>query len=124
MTHSYIEHIRRRRFGTSTFGQVAVGKTLSHKFRDISDASEHFSSSDDLEETLDLIQIPKCEGYFEDVVRQMPDNVYFDHFRMSRQKTEYLAKKFAVSQYFSAGREGDSEKISALQFITVFLWYA
>ncbi|CAH1969581.1 unnamed protein product, partial [Acanthoscelides obtectus] len=48
----------------------------------ISDASEHFSSSDDdLEETLDLIRIPKCEGYFEDVVQQMPDNVYFDHFR-------------------------------------------
>ncbi|CAH1980166.1 unnamed protein product [Acanthoscelides obtectus] len=92
---------------------------------DISDAYEHFSSSDDdLEETLDLIQIPKCEGYFEDVVRQMPDNVYFDHFRMSRQKTEYLAEKFAVSQYFSVGREGDSEKISALKFITVFLWYA
>ncbi|CAH1997027.1 unnamed protein product [Acanthoscelides obtectus] len=91
----------------------------------ISDASEHFSSSDDdLEETLDLIRIPKCEGYFEDVVRQMPDNVYFDYFRMSRQKTEYLAEKFAVSQYFSVGREGDSEKISALKFITVFLWYA
>ncbi|KAL1489224.1 hypothetical protein ABEB36_014157 [Hypothenemus hampei] len=86
--------------------------------------SDHFSSSDDdLEEFVNVFKIPKSINYFEQIVPQFSEQQYREHFRIGRQLTQQLANQFEVSEYYHY-QEGDSEKITALKFITVFLWYA
>lgn len=86
--------------------------------------SDHFESSDDdLEEFLDLIEVPKTQNYFEEIVPQFTDRQYFEHFRISRYMTQQLANQFELSEYFNY-QEGNAEKISSLKFMCVFLWYA
>ncbi|XP_050506273.1 putative nuclease HARBI1 isoform X2 [Diabrotica virgifera virgifera] len=89
----------------------------------MSDVSDHFSSSDeDLENFLEVIEVPKNVGYFETIVPQFDDDLYFQHFRMSRGLTNQLAERFAASQYYNE-QVGDSEKVTPLKFLMVFLWY-
>lgn len=84
----------------------------------------YFSSSDeDLEEVLDLLEIPKTPNYFEEVVPQLTDEQYLTHFRVNRNISQYLAERFAVSEYYHH-QEGDSIKVTPLKFITVFLWFS
>nr|CAI5817200.1 unnamed protein product [Callosobruchus analis] len=45
------------------------------------------------------------------------------HFRISRELTEHLADRFAQSHYFHY-QEGDSEKVTPLKCVTIFLWFA
>ncbi|KAL1510067.1 hypothetical protein ABEB36_004722 [Hypothenemus hampei] len=61
--------------------------------------SDHLSSSDeDMQELLELIEIPK-------------------------KITEEFANRFANSEYYKL-QNGDSEKVTPLKYITVFLWFA
>lgn len=86
--------------------------------------SDHLSSSDDdMEELLELIEIPKNNAYFEEVVQQFSDEQYVKHFRLTRQLTEELANRYANSEYYK-WQEGDSEKVTPLKYVTVFLWFA
>ncbi|KAJ8972359.1 hypothetical protein NQ314_000210, partial [Rhamnusium bicolor] len=85
--------------------------------------SDHFDSSDDdMEEIAALFQIPKNVNYFEEIVPQLNDQQYLHHFRINRHVTQ-LAEQFELSEWFHY-QEGDSEKISALKFMTIFLWFA
>lgn len=86
--------------------------------------SDHFSSSDeDLEEVLERQPVQKNERFFEKTVDQYTDGQYIEHFRLSRQKVEELSEQFEVSEHFHY-QESDDRKVTALKFITVFLWYA
>lgn len=83
--------------------------------------SDHLSSSDeDMEELLQLAEVPKSTAYFEEVVPQLSNEQYIEHFRLTREITEDLANRFANSEYYK-WQEGDAEK---LKYISVFLWYA
>ncbi|KAG5876932.1 hypothetical protein JTB14_017011 [Gonioctena quinquepunctata] len=80
--------------------------------------SDHLSSSDeDIKELLELIEVLKSNAYFEEVVPQ-----FSEHFRLTREMTEELAKQYANSEYYKL-QEGDSEKVTPLKFKTVFLWF-
>ncbi|KAJ8929185.1 hypothetical protein NQ314_018134 [Rhamnusium bicolor] len=86
--------------------------------------SDHFDSSDDdMEEIAALFQIPKNVNYFEEIVPQLNDQQYLHHFRINRHVTQQLAEQFELSEWFHY-QEGDSKKISALKFMTIFLWFA
>lgn len=86
--------------------------------------SDYFTSSDeDMEEIMDLLEVPKTENYFEVIVPQLSDAQYMEHFRVNRHIAEDLAEKFVNSQYWTY-QEGDSEKVSPLKSITAFLWFA
>lgn len=86
--------------------------------------SDHLSSSDeDFEELLGVFEVPKSTNYFEEIVPQLNDEYYLQHFRVNRGVTQQLADQFEVSEYFHH-HQGDSEKITPLKFITVFLWFA
>ncbi|KAJ8929175.1 hypothetical protein NQ314_018158 [Rhamnusium bicolor] len=86
--------------------------------------SDHFTSSDeDVEEIAELMEVPKNSNYFEETVPQYDNAQYMEHFRISRQKTADLAERFKNSEYFNY-QEGGAPKISALKFITTFLWFA
>ncbi|KAL1491048.1 hypothetical protein ABEB36_011704 [Hypothenemus hampei] len=86
--------------------------------------SDHLSSSDeDMEEMLDLIEVPKSIAYFEEIVPQFSDELYIQHFRLTREMSEDLANRFADSEYYT-WQEGDSEKVTPLKYIVVFLWFA
>ncbi|KAI4455750.1 hypothetical protein MML48_9g00000302 [Holotrichia oblita] len=86
--------------------------------------SDHFSSSDeDLEEIVAVLNVPKAEHYFEEIVPQFNDQQHIEHLCISRNVTQELANQFETSEYYHH-QEGDSEKISPLKAITVFLWFA
>nr|CAI5844142.1 unnamed protein product [Callosobruchus analis] len=67
--------------------------------------------------------VPKCIRYFEETVPQLDEEQYMRHFRISRELTEHLADRFAQSHYFHY-QEGDSEKVTPLKCVTIFLWFA
>lgn len=86
--------------------------------------SDHFTSSDDdFEELLQVLEVPKTKDYFEEVVPQFNDAQFMEHFRVSRRVALELAEQFEVSEYYHH-QEGNSEKISPLKFIAVYLWFA
>ncbi|KAL1488209.1 hypothetical protein ABEB36_015166 [Hypothenemus hampei] len=86
--------------------------------------SDHFSSSDeDLDNIMEVLLVPKTEDYFEEIVPQFNNHQYLSHFRISRAKTEELANQFSVFPYYNI-QEGNSQKVTPLKFVTVFLWYA
>ncbi|KAK9688463.1 hypothetical protein QE152_g35297 [Popillia japonica] len=86
--------------------------------------SDHFTSSDDdLEEMLEVMEVPKNRNYFEEIVPQMDDAEFVEHFRVSRGVMVQLAEQFRASEHYHY-QEGNSEKISPSKFITVFLWFA
>ncbi|KAK9869226.1 hypothetical protein WA026_002978 [Henosepilachna vigintioctopunctata] len=86
--------------------------------------SDHSSSSDeDLEDMLDVVEIPKNVDYFQKTVPLFSVEQYMEHFRLRPEKTEELVHLFATSQYYN-WQEGDALKVSALKCITVFLWFA
>ncbi|KAG5862249.1 hypothetical protein JTB14_025400 [Gonioctena quinquepunctata] len=85
--------------------------------------SDHLSSSDeDMEGLLELIEVHKSNAYFEEVVPQFSDELYIEHLRLTREMTEELANQYANAEYYKL-QEGDSEKVTPLKFITVFLWF-
>ncbi|KAK9881374.1 hypothetical protein WA026_016265 [Henosepilachna vigintioctopunctata] len=64
--------------------------------------SDHFSSSDeDLEDMLDIVEIPKNVDYFEETVPLFNAEQYMEHFRLSPEKTEEMARRFATSGYYN-----------------------
>lgn len=84
----------------------------------------HLSSSDDdLEELVGLVEVPKNENYFEVTVPLLNEQQYLEHFRISREVMEQLSNRYENSEYWNY-QEGDSEKISPLKMLTVFLWFA
>lgn len=86
--------------------------------------SEYFTSSDeDLEEIINVLEIPKTVDYFEEIVPQFSNQQFANHFRVSRHIAEQLANRFGNSEYFHH-QECDSVKVTPLKFITVFLWFA
>lgn len=86
--------------------------------------SDHFSSSDeDLEEFLELVEVPKSNAYFEEVVPQFNGEQFTEHFRLTREMAEELANQYANSNYYN-WQIGDSEKITPFKSIAVFLWFA
>lgn len=86
--------------------------------------SDHFSSSDeDMENLLDVVEIPKNVNYFEEIVPQFSEEQYQQHFRVSRTVSEQIADRFEMSNYFHH-QEGDSQKVSPLKYITVFLCFS
>ncbi|KAJ8964431.1 hypothetical protein NQ314_004910 [Rhamnusium bicolor] len=84
--------------------------------------SDHLSSSDEYFEAF-LKLIPKSRAYFEEVLLQFSDELYIEHFRLTREMTEELANRFANSEYYK-WQEGDSEKVTPLKYITVFCGFA
>lgn len=51
--------------------------------------SDHLSSSDeDMEELLELVEVPKSNAYFEEVLPQFSEEQYMSHFRLTREITE------------------------------------
>lgn len=84
----------------------------------------HLSSSDDeLEELVDLLEVPKVKNYFEEIVPTLNAQQYLEHFRVTRETTEQLSHRYQASHFFHH-QQGDSEKISPLKAITAFLWFA
>ncbi|KAI4471415.1 hypothetical protein MML48_1g05754 [Holotrichia oblita] len=72
--------------------------------------SEYFTSSDEeLEELLQILEVPKTTNFFEEIVPQLTDHHYFEHFRVSREVSQRLSEQFEASEYFHH-QEGDSEK--------------
>ncbi|KAK5647836.1 hypothetical protein RI129_002728 [Pyrocoelia pectoralis] len=85
--------------------------------------SDHFTSSDeDLEEVLNLLEVPKNVNYFEEIVPQFTNEQFSTHFRVSRHVSQHLAQRFGASEYYH--QEGDSVKVTPLKCILVFLWFA
>lgn len=85
--------------------------------------SDHLSSSDeDLEDILQIIEIPRTTNYFEDIVPQFSAEQFIEHFRLCKEMTQELALRFANSQFYH-WQEGDSTKVTALKCTTVFLWF-
>ncbi|KAI4459348.1 hypothetical protein MML48_6g00017277 [Holotrichia oblita] len=86
--------------------------------------SEYFTSSDDeLEELLQILEVPKTTNFFEEIVPQLTDHHYFEHFCVSREVSQRLSEQFEASEYFHH-QEGDSQKVSLEKIISIFLWYA
>lgn len=84
----------------------------------------HLSSSDDdVEELVELVEVPKNRNFFEDTVPQFNDQQYLEHFRISSEVMDQLSDRYEASEYYHH-QEGDSQKISPLKSLTVFLWFA
>lgn len=63
--------------------------------------SDHLSSSDeDMEELLQLVEVPKSKAYFEEVMPQFSYEQFIEHFRLTREVAEDLANRFAISEYY------------------------
>ncbi|KAJ8915701.1 hypothetical protein NQ315_000635 [Exocentrus adspersus] len=77
------------------------------------------SSDDDFEVTEPRI---KNEQYLEETVEAYSDEVFFEHFRLSKDTTQRIGEKYSTSQYFHDG-SGQYGKLSAWHQVLIFLWY-
>ncbi|XP_030745146.1 putative nuclease HARBI1 [Sitophilus oryzae] len=94
---------------------------------DISSESEASDSSDDdenLELILDIDLRHKNAHYLDQTIPQYSNELFLDHFRVSRHVAMSIADKFANSIYYSTNRSGCYGKLSAQDVIYIFLWFA
>ncbi|XP_050314811.1 putative nuclease HARBI1 [Anthonomus grandis grandis] len=84
--------------------------------------SDSDSSEDEFLELLPNERV-KNEQYLENTVLQYSEETFFEHFRLSREKVNYLGELFGNSQFFhhQAGQFG---YIPASDQILIYLWYA
>ncbi|CAH1379195.1 unnamed protein product, partial [Tenebrio molitor] len=66
---------------------------------------------------------PKNINYFEQIIPQYGDQVFLEHFRVSRHVASEIAERFAVSIYYKT-HGGCYGQLSPLNVIYVFLWFA
>lgn len=100
------------------------------KMSDLSAESDNLSSAsnssneEDLEEVVELLEDndvrPKNINYFEQIIPQYGDQVFLEHFRVSRHVASEIAERFAVSIYYKT-HGGCYGQLSPLNVIYVFL---
>jgi hypothetical protein len=99
---------------------------LSAESDNLSSASNS-SNEEDLEEVVELLEDndmrPKNINYFEQIIPQYGDQVFLEHFRVSRHVASEIAERFAVSIYYKT-HGGCYGQLSPLNVIYVFLWFA
>ncbi|KAI4467730.1 hypothetical protein MML48_2g00014070 [Holotrichia oblita] len=89
-----------------------------------SDSSWSSMSDDSSDEEFAMQQLKvRNENYCTDTIPQYTDEVFFEHFRVTRPVVEDLCEGFSQSEYFhsQSGRYG---KITAKEHILIFLWFA
>nr|XP_023018368.1 putative nuclease HARBI1 [Leptinotarsa decemlineata] len=93
-------------------------------YSEVSDISSMTSSDDDdVELMLDLHeQRIKNKNYLEEIVPQYSEEVFFEHFRLTRQTAGQLGERFEMSPNFNS-QVGQYRNILALQQVLIYLWY-
>lgn len=90
----------------------------------ISSASDNSGYEVDLELLLDNDIRPKNTDYLQETVPQYSNELFMEHFRLSRQVANSIAERFADSVYYTPNRAGCYGKLSAQHIIYIFLWFA
>lgn len=86
-------------------------------------ASEASDDEEDLELLLDEIR-PKNTEYLQQTIPQYSDELFLEHFRISRHVANSIADRFANSVYYTSNQAGCYGKLSAQHSIYIFLWFA
>lgn len=87
----------------------------------LSSASES-SGEEDLEVLLDADLRPKNTDYFEQIIPQYSDEIFIEHFRVSRPVANLISERFAESNYYST-HTGCYGTLSAQNAIYIYLWF-
>ncbi|XP_074026324.1 putative nuclease HARBI1 [Leptinotarsa decemlineata] len=88
---------------------------------DIVDSDE--TSGSDLEQEIMINEERnKNENYLEETVHQYSQEVFFEHFRLSRNTVENISERYETSPYYHR-QMGQYGNISALHQVLIYLWY-
>nr|CAI5817044.1 unnamed protein product [Callosobruchus analis] len=86
-----------------------------------SDLFSESSSDDDLELLLNHPRV-KNENYLEEIVPHYSDEVFFEHFRLSRATANSISQRYQTSPRFN-DQVGHYRNLCAFHQVLIYLWY-